>query len=71
MSRDELKSEYGDCVNDFAQWPQNAVIYFQYHEPIRFESEESIEELKTLDTELQALYKSVIETIKENHPELV
>ncbi len=71
MNRDELKSEYGDCVNDFAQWPQNAVIYFQYHEPIMFESEESIEELKTLDTELQALYKSVIETIKEKHPELV
>lgn len=71
MNRDELKSEYGYCVSDFARWPQNAVIYFQYHEPIAFQSEESIEELKALDAELQELYKSVIVTIAEKHPELI
>ncbi|GAA0305725.1 hypothetical protein GCM10009128_26380 [Psychrosphaera haliotis] len=71
MSRDELKSEYGNCVLEFSAWPQNAIIYFQYHEPITFEPEYKVEELKALDAELQQLYKSVIETIAERHSELI
>lgn len=71
MSRDELKTEYNDCVLDFVQWPHNAVVYFQFHEPVIFEPEYRVEELKKLNTELQALYKSVIKAIEEKHPDLV